>query len=783
MWIEFKQIMFSLPNLKKSFYSLIIINIFIFLVNISYFLQLFNHVKFVRSGRSNENFLLNTKIDKWIVVTTINQPTKQIKSLSKINGFQLLIVGDLKTDPTWSFNQTIYLGVNNQKSFSLKSIETTPFNSYNRKNIGYLYAIKNGAKFIYDTDDDNEPLVDLNKYFNYDEYTYGLTYDCNATKSVLNPYAHFGQPLIWPRGFPLDKIDENYYNSYFSGQIKTSYIQQGVVNGDPDVDAIFRLTKSMKYKRINLYFDDRSPPIQIPAYKLTPYNSQNTLFHYKSFWSLYLPKTVSFRLTDIWRSYWSQRLMWLLNGTVSFNGPSAFQYRNSHSYLKDFEEEQSMYLQTSKLIDFLLEWKCNKLKFYQCLMDLSIEMSVKDFWKKEEIVSIQNWIDDLNSIGYKEPEIVNFEINTSKNDSFLINCKLNDQKIPVRYTPKFQKSIDLDNLCCNQTTNLIDMNQKIDSYLFFKNFCSNNHFQMNHSLNHILNSDKYFKKYDLIVTFNRNIRPENVVFIKHLYGNTFQNIIFCGKGSFDILNENRAQFKMFDSYTFIELDIVKGYFGYDCMTKVIEMNYNTNGFLIIGDDVLMKYWNFDKYDFEKIWWYNYNGANMTMRPKSYWWYTNMGESAIKNFLNFSENEIKNRNLYTKSEYEILQEFLSRRLENKTIGLYKKFDKVWSDYYYLPKSKFKKFQFIAKLVRKFNIFLEFAVDFILNGIEDKSQLVWLSGYYVWSGYDGQNTVDLKNFDKYGDFMHPFKISKIFNTSTNIGFEFCQFYINKKYDIAY
>ncbi len=54
--------------------------------------------------------------------------------------------------------------MNTQKSFNFKSIETTPFNSYNRKNIGYLFAIKNGAKFIYDTDDDNEPLVDLNEY-------------------------------------------------------------------------------------------------------------------------------------------------------------------------------------------------------------------------------------------------------------------------------------------------------------------------------------------------------------------------------------------------------------------------------------------------------------------------------------------------------------------------------------------------------------------------------------------------------------------------------------------
>ncbi|VDM75263.1 unnamed protein product [Strongylus vulgaris] len=36
-------------------------------------------------------------------------------------------------------------------------LSVSPENSYTRKNIGYLYAIKNGAKWIYDTDDDNKP--------------------------------------------------------------------------------------------------------------------------------------------------------------------------------------------------------------------------------------------------------------------------------------------------------------------------------------------------------------------------------------------------------------------------------------------------------------------------------------------------------------------------------------------------------------------------------------------------------------------------------------------------
>ena len=34
-------------------------------------------------------------------------------------------------------------------------VESLPWHSFGRKNIGYLYAIANGAKYIWDFDDDN----------------------------------------------------------------------------------------------------------------------------------------------------------------------------------------------------------------------------------------------------------------------------------------------------------------------------------------------------------------------------------------------------------------------------------------------------------------------------------------------------------------------------------------------------------------------------------------------------------------------------------------------------
>ena len=70
-----------------------------------------------------------------------------------------------------------------------------------------------------------------------------------------------------------------------------------LANKDPDVDAIFRLLFKGEYS-----FDEKKPII-LNEDAWTPLNSQNTVFYKKCFPLLYLPCHVSFRMTDIWRSF------------------------------------------------------------------------------------------------------------------------------------------------------------------------------------------------------------------------------------------------------------------------------------------------------------------------------------------------------------------------------------------------------------------------------------------------------------------------------------------------
>ena len=41
--------------------------------------------------------------DKWLVVTTISEPTEDVKKLAKIEGWRLLVVGDKKTPEGWKY--------------------------------------------------------------------------------------------------------------------------------------------------------------------------------------------------------------------------------------------------------------------------------------------------------------------------------------------------------------------------------------------------------------------------------------------------------------------------------------------------------------------------------------------------------------------------------------------------------------------------------------------------------------------------------------------------------
>ena len=539
----------------------------------------------------------------------------------------------------------------------------------------------------------------------------------------------------------------------------------------------------MNFKRINITFDETSPSIQYPTYKLTPYNSQNTFFHYEAFWSLYLPYTVTFRLTDIWRSYWSQRLMWLLNETITYNGPNAFQLRNSHSYLKDFELEKSMYSKTEQLVEFLFKWKCSKRKFYECVIDLSRDMAVEKFWEMEEVDSINNWLSDLNDIGYVEPKIVNHESNTFTCTESKSN---NDPTayFPVRYTPKFQKSIDLDNYCCDGK--IEEIHNTYESVKALNDFCSLSNASLKYDLNSFQKKPNY-SNIILLITFNGEPYVKNIELIRHIYGSYFKNIIFCAKNIISVLKETRFSFKKFDSFTFIDIDVgVVGVSHYFCMTKAIEMQFSTEGILLMSDDVMLKLWNLDKYDVKKIWFPFKLECQHELdinSDKTGWVHWTKGAiNQLTNIWNHFE-KILNGTIVVDNEYiDITKKYIdTNSLNSISSNDSSKKTKICScfgsDIFYLPKSYFKQFHFISMIFKTYDLHLEIALPAILAGMEINSLIQIISGEYLWHlEFIDFNDIEYK---KILDFVHPCKFS-YFIASSN-GKKFCEKFIQEVFNL--
>jgi len=311
----------------------------------------------------------------------------------------------------WEHANCKYLGVDEQNGLPYKTVKYLPYNSYTRKNIGYLYAIEHGAKVILDTDDDNEPFGETIRVLPAEAKLKALVRP-DATHSrplsnVVNPYSYFGRPDVWPRGYPLQAVNVSEMQAVRTIKgIAAPYIQQGLADLDPDVDAIFRLTRPDALP--NVEFDADQDPVVIAPGTLCPFNSQNTVFHYNAFWGLPLPTTVNFRLTDIWRGYWAQRILWDIGGALSFLPPTVKQIRNAHNYLDDFEDEIPMYLTTNTFIDILLNYEKPSTgdTLFKRILTLANRIEEARLWKKHDVVVLEAWLQDLRDIGYQIPSLV-----------------------------------------------------------------------------------------------------------------------------------------------------------------------------------------------------------------------------------------------------------------------------------------------------------------------------------------------------------------------------------------
>lgn len=325
-----------------------------------------------------------------IVITSINPPTEAVLAYAKLNQFQTIVVGDTKSPRNWHCDKVDYIPMEKQSTMGFECEKYLPTEHYCRKNIGYLKAIRNGAELIVDTDDDNIP------YENYAHPPFSGRFSTpNLDNQWINAYQYFTDIDCWPRGFPLDKV-KNQMPALTHANFKIS-VWQGLADKEPDLDAIYRLTKN-NYEDIIFA---KNEPLALTSTQLCPTNSQNTTFASEAFPLLYLPHTVTFRFTDILRGLIMQTLLGLEGSCIGFHAATVYQKRNTHDLMQDFESEIPCYLWSEQIPKILNSALSKNNSLADNLFNSYKILAEKNIVKNSELPCVEAWLKDLVHIKTK----------------------------------------------------------------------------------------------------------------------------------------------------------------------------------------------------------------------------------------------------------------------------------------------------------------------------------------------------------------------------------------------
>jgi len=329
-----------------------------------------------------------------LVLTTINKVSKNILNIEKgckKKNWELQIVGDKKTPKTFKLTYGKFYSLSDQNNLGLNYAKKSLINSYARKNIAYLMSIKNGSNIIIETDDDNYPLKNF-----FQDRVLLQKFSLVKNKGWINIYDIFrnDKSLIWPRGLPLTEIVKK---KIFKFKIKKNkcYVQQGLCNLNPDVDAIYRLINN----KINIKFKE-DLKIGISNSSITAFNSQNTTWFRKAFPLLYLPSTCTMRATDIWRGIIAQVILYNDKKHILFHSSNVYQKRNPHILMKDFKDEIPVYLDVDSIYRSLKKIKLKKghNNYLSNLIKCYQKLCKEGFFAKKEMTLLNAWKKDIQKL-------------------------------------------------------------------------------------------------------------------------------------------------------------------------------------------------------------------------------------------------------------------------------------------------------------------------------------------------------------------------------------------------
>ena len=275
---------------------------------------------------------------KYIVTTTINKPTEATLKFASKADWKLIVVGDKKTPhEKYESIDCIYLHPDEQDARYPRLSELLGWNTIQRRNIGFIYAYDKGASVVATVDDDNIPYEDWGTDLYIDR-----TIDIDLWDSkngYFDPLSVTNRNDLWHRGYPIQHVSTKNDVVYLGKHKRKVLIQADLWDGEPDVDAICRLTKDT-----NVKYDIKSP---YGSRQLSPFNSQNT-FLAREVLPYYMVLPFLGRMDDIWGGY---QILKLYKNNLIYNRASVYQDRNVQSLTKNLEDEMIGYKHTLNLLE------------------------------------------------------------------------------------------------------------------------------------------------------------------------------------------------------------------------------------------------------------------------------------------------------------------------------------------------------------------------------------------------------------------------------------------------
>jgi len=362
------------------------------LFNREYVYNSFNHdnnliihpIKFNQIPNSKEWLIDIFCKDKCVIITTINKPTETILKHINNTKYDVIIVGDNKTPDDYKKLKCIYLDIPSQKKLFPELSELLPYNHYCRKNLGYLYAIKKGYKIIYETDDDNIPHDNFDNILQYKNNKM-ITEQNNVWINIFKYFTN--NAYIWPRGFPLSllKNNPNYLIQYTD---KIPSIINGLVENDPDVDALFRIICNHQ----NNIKWDKNKCVLINNKNVCVFNTQNTFWlNPELFMCLLIPCSVSFRYCDILRGIINNIILKKTNNYMMYSSPNVIQNRNEHNLISDFKSEYEMYIHNENILNFIEHDIGNITSVKELLFLIYANLLVNNVISQKDIDILNKW--------------------------------------------------------------------------------------------------------------------------------------------------------------------------------------------------------------------------------------------------------------------------------------------------------------------------------------------------------------------------------------------------------